>query len=238
MIFCDRPLILGEPLPKVKIETTQGTKTLPEDYRGKWLVIFSYPANFTGLSATELAALALSYEEFRRLNTEVLGISVDTIFSHLEWMKWFEEKLNIRIEFPLIADPTGIVSRALCLIHAQPVLKPVRASIIVDEEGIVRSVLYYPKYVGRSVRELLRILYALQINKSTDKLIPAEWPEGVLVGEKLLTHPAHRAKEMKERLKSSNCIEWWMCFEEIEHHIVDEAKRLTGYLFERKRWTS
>lgn len=219
-------MILGEPLPRVRVETTHGHKTIPDDYKGRWLVIFSYPANFTGLTATELVALALSQEEFRKLNVEILGISVDTVFSHLEWVRWFKEKLGLELRFPLVADPTGAISKTLCLIHAQPILKPARATIIVDEDGIVRSVLYYPKYVGRSIRELLRILYALQVNKSTDKLIPAEWPDGILAGERALSHPAHRLDEMEYRLRSGKCIEWWLCLEELEKQIVDEARRL------------
>lgn len=206
--------LIGEKFPEMTVETTHGPKKLPDDYKGKWLVIFSHPADFTPVCTTEFVGFAMRIEDFKALNTELLGHSVDSVFSHIKWIEWIKEKLGIEIPFPIIADPNGEVAKKLGFLHAQSATHTVRAVIIVDPEGVVRAVLYYPQEVGRNLDEILRLLKALQVSSQYKRAIPANWPNNYLVGSALIVPPAKTIQEAQERVKQFKCYDWWFCYEE------------------------
>ena len=105
--------LIGDKLPEMEVQTTHGKRKLPDDYSGKWLVLFSHPADFTPVCTTEFVAFAKRHEEFRKLNCELLGLSIDQVFSHIKWVEWIEEKLGVEIQFPIIADDTGKVAKKI-----------------------------------------------------------------------------------------------------------------------------
>ncbi|MCC6053850.1 MAG: peroxiredoxin [Thermosphaera sp.] len=206
--------LIGEKFPEMVVETTHGVKKLPDDYKGKWLVLFSHPADFTPVCTTEFIGFALRYNEFKELNAELLGLSVDTVFSHIKWIEWIKEKLGVEIPFPIVADPNGEVSRKLGFLHAQSATHTVRAVIIVDPDGVVRAILYYPQESGRNIDEILRLLVTLQINTEYKRALPANWPNNGLIGDALIVPPAKTVQEAQERLKMFKCYDWWFCYEE------------------------
>jgi peroxiredoxin (alkyl hydroperoxide reductase subunit C) len=206
--------LIGEKFPEMVVETTHGVKKLPDDYKGKWLVLFSHPADFTPVCTTEFVGFALRYNEFKELNAELLGLSVDSVFSHIKWIEWIKEKLGVEIPFPIIADPNGEVSRKLGFLHAQSATHTVRAVIIVDPNGVVRAILYYPQESGRNIDEILRLLVTLQLNTEYARALPANWPNNGLIGDALIVPPAKTVQEAQERLKKFKCYDWWFCYEE------------------------
>jgi 1-Cys peroxiredoxin (EC 1.11.1.15) len=206
--------LIGEKFPEIVVETTHGVKKLPDDYKGKWLVLFSHPADFTPVCTTEFVGFALRYNEFKELNAELLGLSVDSVFSHIKWIEWIKEKLGFEIPFPIIADPNGEVSRKLGFLHAQSATSTVRAVIIVDPDGVVRAILYYPQESGRNIDEILRLLVTLQLNTEYKRALPANWPNNGLIGDAVIVPPAKTVQEAQERLKKFKCYDWWFCYEE------------------------
>ncbi len=219
--------LIGEKFPEMTVETTHGVKKLPDDYKGKWLVLFSHPADFTPVCTTEFIAFALRYNEFKELNTELLGHSVDSVFSHIKWVEWIKEKFGIEIPFPIIADPNGEVAKKLGFLHAQSSTHSVRAVIIVDPEGVVRAILYYPQEAGRNMDEILRLLVALQVNTQYKRALPANWPNNELIGCSVIVPPARTIKDAAERLKQFKCFDWWFCYEEgkVPAELVEKARR-------------
>ena len=206
--------LIGEKFPEIVVETTHGVKKLPDDYKGKWLVLFSHPADFTPVCTTEFVGFALRYNEFKELNAELLGLSVDSVFSHIKWIEWIKEKLGFEVPFPIIADPNGEVSRKLGFLHAQSATSTVRAVIIVDPDGVVRAILYYPQESGRNIDEILRLLVTLQLNTEYKRALPANWPNNGLIGDAVIVPPAKTVQEAQERLKKFKCYDWWFCYEE------------------------
>ncbi|ADM28355.1 1-Cys peroxiredoxin [Ignisphaera aggregans DSM 17230] len=219
--------LIGEKFPEMTVVTTHGVKKLPDDYKGKWLVLFSHPADFTPVCTTEFYAFAKRYNDFKELNTELLGHSVDSVYSHIKWIEWIKEKLGIEIPFPIIADPTGDVARKLGFLHAQSASHTVRAVFIVDPDGIIRAILYYPQEVGRNIDEILRLLKALQVNTQYKVALPANWPNNELIGQNAIVPPASNVIDAAERLKQYKCYDWWFCYKEIPEQ---EAERARAFL--------
>jgi len=215
--------LIGEKFPELDAVTTHGVVKLPDDYKGKWLVLFSHPADFTPVCTTEFYAFAKRYEDFKALNAELLGHSVDSVFSHIKWVEWIKEKLGVEIPFPIIADPTGDVAKKPGPLHA---VSPhtVRAVFIVDPEGVVRAILYYPQEVGRNIDEILRLLKALQVHVQHKVALPANWPNNELVGQNAIVPPARTVEEAAERLKMYKCYDWWFCYKEIPAEDAEKAK--------------
>lgn len=207
--------LIGEKFPEMTVITTHGVKKLPDDYKGKWFVLFSHPADFTPVCTTEFVAFAKRYEDFKRINTELIGLSVDSVFSHIKWIEWIKEKLGVKIQFPIIGDPQGNVARKLGMLHAESATHTVRAVFVVDDKGIIRTILYYPLSLGRLIDEILRIVKALQISDKYGRAIPANWPNNELIGEAVIVPPASTIKEAEERLKKYKCYDWWLCYEEV-----------------------
>ena len=212
--------LLGEKFPEIEVKTTHGVFKLPDQYKGKWFVLFSHPADFTPVCTTEFVAFQKRYEEFRKLNAELIGLSIDQVFSHIKWIEWIEQKLGVKIEFPVIADDVGRVAGKLGLIHPGKGTNTVRAVFIVDPHGIIRLILYYPQEIGRNIDEILRALTALQTADKYGVAIPANWPNNELIGNKVIIGPASDVETAKERLelakeKAIECYDWWFCYKKI-----------------------
>ncbi len=219
--------MIGEKFPEMVVETSHGTRRLPDDYKGRWVVLFSHPADFTPVCTTEFVAFARRYEDFKKLGAELLGLSVDSTFSHIKWVEWIEKTFGVKIPFPIIADPTGEVARKLGFLHAQSATHTVRSVIIIDPEGTVRAILYYPQETGRNIDEILRLLKALQVSSRYKRALPANWPNNELVGDSLIVPPARTVAEAEERLKTFKCYDWWFCYEEevVPVEEVEEVRR-------------
>ncbi|MGC9307615.1 MAG: peroxiredoxin, partial [Thermoplasmatota archaeon] len=173
--------LIGDRFPEMTVQTTHGEMTLPEAFKGKWFILFSHPGDFTPVCTTEFYAFQKRFEEFQSLNTELIGLSIDQVFSHLKWTEWIEEKLGEKIEFPVIADGTGKVADTLGLIHSTGSTATVRAVFIVDPKATIRAILYYPAELGRNMDEFIRMIRGFQKADEDGVAIPANWPENELV---------------------------------------------------------
>lgn len=207
--------LIGDKLPEMAVQTTQGIKKLPHDYAGKWLVLFSHPGDFTPVCTTEFVSFARNYDKFKKLNAELLGLSVDQIAAHLKWVEWIENTLKVEIPFPVIADDLGRISMKLGMIHPGSGPRTVRAVFFIDPEGIVRLILYYPAELGRNVSEILRILEAFQISDQYDVAMPANWPDNELMKDQVIIPAPSDVKGAKERKNQPDCFDWWLCHKKV-----------------------
>ncbi len=206
--------LIGDKFPEMKVQTTHGVMELPKAFAGKWFILFSHPADFTPVCTTEFYAFQKRYPEFRKLNTELIGLSVDQVFSHIKWAQWIEENLHEKIEFPIIADD-GNVSKTLGLIHPGKGTNTVRAVFFVDPKGIIRAILYYPQELGRNFDEFLRMIKAFQISDQHGVAMPANWPENELFGSDVIVPPADSEAVAEERKSQEGCLDWWLCHKKI-----------------------
>ena len=183
-IETEHPLI-GDTAPAFDAETTNGPIHFPKDYTGKWVILFSHPADFTPVCTTELIAFSRLVEKCHRLNTEIIGLSVDSLSSHIAWLYAIQEQVrfrgltNVKITFPLIADLSQTIAKRYGMIHPKvDQNKTVRAVFFIDPNGVVRTILYYPVSTGRNFREIMRILVSLQVTDKYDVATPANWEPG------------------------------------------------------------
>lgn len=207
--------LLGDRFPELEVQTTQGEKSLPEEYEGKWFVLFSHPADFTPVCTTEFYAFQKRYDQFKELNTELIGLSIDQVFSHIKWVDWIEENLGEKIKFPVIADDRGKVADKLGLVHPGKGTNTVRAVYIVDPKGAIRSILYYPQELGRNLDEILRMVEALQTSDENEVAMPANWPNNELIENRAIIEPATDKDTAEKRENEYNCYDWWFCHKEI-----------------------
>jgi len=211
--------LLGDPFPEMEVQTTHGMLKLPDFFKGKWFVLFSHPADFTPVCTTEFVAFQKRYEKFRALNCELIGLSVDQVFSHIKWEEWIKEKLGVEIQFPIIAD-TGAVASRLGLIHPGKGTNTVRAVFVVDDKAKVRIILYYPQELGRNMDEILRVVEGMQISDKNGVAMPANWPNNEIMKDHVIIPPAKDVKTAKERLKMAKdgkfeCYDWWLCHKKL-----------------------
>jgi len=207
--------LLGDSFPQMEVKTTHGMKNLPGDYKGKWLVLFSHPADYTPVCTTEFVAFQKRYDEFRALNAELIGLSIDQVFSHIKWVDWIGEKLGVNIEFPVIADDRGQVAEQLGMIHAGKGTNTVRAVFIVDPDGKLRLMLYYPQEIGRNMDEIVRVIKALQTSDKNGVACPAGWPNNDFMGSRVIVPPAQDHETAKKRPQEYECYDWWFCHKEL-----------------------
>lgn len=207
--------LIGERMPDVSVQTTHGMKNIPGDYKGKWIVLFSHPADFTPVCTTEFVSFAKRNEEFKALNAELVGLSVDQVFSHIKWVEWIKENIGVEIPFPVIADPLGQMAMSMGMIHPNKGSETTRAVFIIDPEGLIRIILFYPQEIGRNIDEILRSLKALQIHVQHKVAVPANWPNNELIGSRVIIPPAKSEAEAKERLKNNEGYDWWFVHKEV-----------------------
>jgi len=202
----------------MRVQTTHGVLQLPKVFAGRWFVFFSHPADFTPVCTTEFVAFQKRYHRFRALNCELIGLSVDQVFSHIKWEEWIREKLGVETEFPIIAD-TGEVAKKLGLIHPGKGTNTVRVVFVVDPDS--RVILYYPQELGRNVDEIVRIVEALQISDKYGVAMAANWPNNELIGDKIIIPPPKDVKTARERLERARagefeCFDWWLCYKKLQ----------------------
>lgn len=207
--------LIGEEFPKMEVKTTHGPMKLPKYYKGKWFVLFSHPADFTPVCTTEFVAFQKRMEQFKELECELIGLSIDQVFSHIKWVEWIEEKLGVAIEFPIIADDMGHVAGELGMIHAAKGTNTIRAVFIVDPEGKLRAMIYYPQEVGRNMDEIVRAVKALQTSDANKVAIPAGWPNNELIGDEVIVPPATSHDEARKRTGQEGCYDWWFCHKKL-----------------------
>jgi len=213
-------IAIGEKFPEVEVMTTQGKMKLPEEFKGKWFVLFSHPADFTPVCTTEFYAMQIRLKKFKELGAEVIGLSIDQVFSHLKWAEWIKENLGEEITFPFIADDRGLLAEKLGMIPSRA-SSTARAVFIVDPKATIRAIVYYPAEVGRDWDEILRALKALQTSDQNKVALPHKWPNNELIGDKVIVPPASTAKAIKERDKSKakgeiECYDWWLCYKKLK----------------------
>lgn len=211
--------LLGDMFPEMTVQTTHGVMTLPKAFAGKWFVLFSHPADFTPVCTTEFVAFQKRYDKFRDMNCELIGLSIDQVFSHIKWEEWIRDNLKVEVQFPIIAD-TGVVAEKLGLIHPGKGTNTVRAVFVVDEKGIIRIMLYYPQELGRNMDEILRAVKGMQVSDKNGVAMPANWPDNELIGDSVIIPPAKDVRTARERLEKAkkgefNCFDWWLCYKKL-----------------------
>ena len=186
---------LNCPAPDFSANTTHGPKSL-EDYNGRWLVLFSHPADFTPVCTTEFIAFARAHERFQQRNCDLLGLSIDSNFAHIAWVRNIKEKFDVEIPFPVIEDLSMSVASAYGMIQpGASDTSAVRATFLIDPRGVLRAMVYYPMSNGRSVDEFLRLLIALQTSDEHGVATPENWQSG----EAVIVPPPQTADEAEQR---------------------------------------
>jgi len=203
---------IGDPAPDFEAVTTHGTIKL-EDYRGSWLVLFSHPADFTPVCTTEFMAFAEIYGDLQKRGVELLGLSVDSVSSHIAWARNIEEKAGVKIPFPIIADLSKEVTLSYGMVHpGESKTETVRCVFIIDPNQIIRAILYYPLTTGRNMAEILRLIDALQTTDQHGVATPANWKPGDMV-----VVPPPKTQEMAEERLSQGyeCKDWYLCMKKL-----------------------
>jgi len=210
--------LIGEKAPAFKAETTQGPINFPEDFLGKWVIFFSHPADFTPVCTTEFMTFASMQPEFEKMNCKLLGLSIDSTYSHIAWLRTIKEKIeykdmkDVEVTFPVISDLTMEVSKAFGMLQpSASTTQAVRAVFIMDPESIVRAILYYPLSNGRNMQEIKRLLTAMQLSDQHNVATPANWQPG----DEVIVPPPGSCGTAKDRVEKKDpdvrCLDWFMC---------------------------
>lgn len=169
---------LNEPAPDFKAVSTQGEISLSQ-FKGKWVVLFSHPADFTPVCTTEFVEFAKRQDEFEKRNVQLIGLSIDSVYAHIAWMRNIEQNFGVHVKFPVIADLDTKVAQAYGMIHPGAAsTATVRCVFLIDDKGVVRAMLYYPLTTGRNMDEIVRLVDALQLNDQHKVATPANWQPG------------------------------------------------------------
>ncbi len=186
---------LNEPAPQFSATSTHGPIKL-SDYKGKWVVLFSHPADFTPVCSTEFAGFAARHEDFKKRNVQLIGVSIDSVYSHIAWTRSIEQLLGQKIQFPVIADLDMKVAHAYGMIHpGASTTATVRCVFVIDPSQVVRAMIYYPLTTGRSIDEIIRLVDALQLNTEKGVATPANWNPG----DKVIVPPPVTAESAEKR---------------------------------------
>ncbi len=221
---------IGDNAPYFEAVTTQGKINFPSDYKGRWVILFSHPADFTPVCTSEFMTFASMEQEFKELNCDLVGLSVDGLYSHIAWLRTIKEKIeykgmkNVEVTFPLIEDITMEVSKKYGMIQpGESSTKAVRAVFFIDPVGKIRTIIYYPLSLGRNFDELKRVLIALQTADKFAIATPADWRPG----DDVIVPPAGSCGVAKDRVdgKEANmkCYDWFFCTRPIAKEKVFEA---------------
>ena len=216
--------LIGDPAPSFKAVTTMGPMNFPEDYKGKWVILFSHPADFTPVCTTEFMTFASMQEEFRALNTELIGLSIDSIYAHIAWLRTIKEKIEykgmkgVEVNFPIIADLTMEVAKAFGMLQpGASNTQAVRAVFVIDPNAVVRAILYYPLSNGRNMQEIKRLLIAMQHSDEHKIATPANWE----LGDDVIVPPPGSCGMAKERMENPDpdvrCLDWFLCLKKCPH---------------------
>ncbi len=214
---------IGQMAPEFEAQTTFGKINL-QDYKGKWLVLFSHPGDFTPVCTTEIIAFARSYPYFQKLNTELLGLSIDSNASHLAWIYDIYCKTGVKIPFPIIADRSGQIARKYGMISNDiSSTETVRNVFIIDPNGIIKVILVYPLNIGRFIPEIIRTIQALQMAECSKGSTPANW----IPGQPVIMSLPQNFNELQERVEyinnNKNGIGWYLSFKEPEEKCEEKV---------------
>jgi len=208
---------IGDKAPEFKAITTQGEINFPADYNGKWVILFSHPADFTPVCTSEFITFAAREHEFNALNCQLVGLSIDGLYSHIAWLRTIKDKIefkgmkNIEVKFPLIEDITMEVAKKYGMIQpGESSTKAVRAVFFIDPKGMIRAIIYYPLSMGRNFDELKRALIAMQTADTYSIATPADWQPG----DDVIVPTAGSCGVAKERMESKDdmtCSDWFFC---------------------------
>lgn len=221
---------IGDTAPEFTAESTQGTVNYPSGYKGRWSILFSHPADFTPVCTSEFMTFAVMQDEFRKYNTELVGVSVDGLYSHIAWLRTIREKMefrgwkNVDVTFPLIDDVSMNVSRKYGMIMpGEAETSAVRAVFIVDPEAKVRTILYYPLSTGRNFDEILRVVKALQTADEFNVATPADWRPGEPVIVPTAGSCGVAENRMTGQEDDTECVDWFFCTRAIDEETVEKA---------------
>jgi peroxiredoxin (alkyl hydroperoxide reductase subunit C) len=199
---------LNEPAPAFDAVTTHGALKLA-DFEGSWLILFSHPADFTPVCTTEFMAFAEIYPELQKRGAELLGLSIDSVYSHIAWVRNIEEKAGVKIPFPVIADLDRKVATAYGMVMpGESKTETSRCVFVIDPKGILRAMIYYPLTTGRNMDEILRLIDALQTADANKVATPANWRPG----DKVIVPAPNTTERADERVgEGYECVDWYLC---------------------------
>jgi peroxiredoxin (alkyl hydroperoxide reductase subunit C) len=216
--------VIGDTAPSFEANTTQGPIKFPEDYRGNWLILFSHPADFTPVCTTEFMTFASMEREFEALNCKLIGLSIDSHYSHIAWLRTIKEKIeykgmkHVEVNFPVIADLTMDVAKKFGMIQpGESNVSAVRAVFFIDPQTKIRALMYYPLSTGRNFQEIKRVLISMQTVDKHNIATPADWQPG----DDVIVPPPGSCGTAKERVEGADkegikCLDWFMCFKPLK----------------------
>ncbi|MEW6534411.1 MAG: peroxiredoxin [Candidatus Auribacterota bacterium] len=216
--------VIGDVAPSFEADTTQGKIKFPEDYKGKWVILFSHPADFTPVCTTEFMTFASMEKEFDALNCKLIGLSIDSHYSHIAWLRTIKEKIeykglkNIEVNFPVIADLKMDVAKKFGMIQpSESDVSAVRAVFFIDPKAKVRALMYYPLSTGRNFQEIKRILISMQTVDTHNVATPADWQPG----DDVIVPPPGSCGTAKARVEGAQkegikCLDWFICFKPLK----------------------
>lgn len=216
--------LIGEKAPAFEADTTQGKIKFPEDYKGKWVILFSHPADFTPVCTTEFMTFASMEKDFEVLNCKLIGLSIDSHYSHIAWLRTIKEKIeykgmkNLEIKFPVIADVKMDVANKYGMVQsAASDISPVRAVFFMDPDAKVRAIIFYPSSMGRNFQEIKRALIAMQTADAYKVATPADWQPG----DDVIVPPPGSCGAAKDRVDSAQkeglkCLDWFLCLKPLK----------------------
>lgn len=224
---------IGDPAPSFTANSTQGVINFPGDYAGKWVIFFSHPADFTPVCTSEFMTFASMQEQFAAYNTQLVGLSVDGLYSHIAWLRTIKDKItyrdmsNVDVTFPLIDDITmAVAQRYGMIMPGEDSTKAVRAVFVIDPRCVIRAIIYYPLSLGRNFDELLRVVKALQTADHFEVATPADWRPG----DRVIVPPAGSCGVANDRMEGRadgvECEDWFFCTKEIPADQVEAAIRV------------
>lgn len=212
--------LIGEKAPSFTAKTTQGNVTFPDDYKGKWVILFSHPADFTPVCTTEFMAFSAAAPDFKKMNCELLGLSIDSIYAHIAWLKTITDRIeyqgakNVIVPFPVIEDIKMDVARKYGMMQpTASTTQAVRAVFFIDPEGTIRALMYYPMSNGRNVEEIKRLLLGMQTSDQFKVATPANWQPG----QEVVMPAPGSCGVANQRLPNAEkegyrCVDWFLCF--------------------------
>ncbi|UOQ43912.1 peroxiredoxin [Halobacillus salinarum] len=205
---------IGERAPEFKAKTTHG-EISNHDYDGQWYILFSHPSDFTPVCTSEFVSFQKIYPELKEMGIELLGLSIDSVSSHIAWIRNIEEKLDTKIEFPIIADLNKEVAAKYGMVMPESNnTETSRAVFVIDDKQMIRSIIYYPLTIGRNMREIMRLVHALKTSDEHGVSTPADWSPG----DKVIAPPPKTKEGAEERLNSKDyeCVDWYYCKKDID----------------------
>ncbi len=220
---------IGDKAPSFKAKTTQGEINFPEDFKGKWIILFSHPADFTPVCTSEFMTFGSMAADFEALNCQLVGLSIDGLYSHIAWLRTIKEKIeykgmkNVEVKFPLIEDITMNVAKTYGMLQpGESTTSAVRAVFFIDPKGMVRTILYYPLSLGRNFDEIKRVLIGLQTADNFNVALPADWRPG----DDVIVPTAGSCGVAKDRMNNTagdmTCYDWFFCTKKLPKEEVEK----------------